>query len=428
MKKIITSYFTVLLSVFGYSIQAQETWTCYTDKQELLIDNQLLLGAFEYMDGSTWFVTNKGINIFKEGKWITHNKKTELLKNKIGAYMVDSQNRIWIGTGSPDMFFDGYALGQLYQGGVVIYDGDKWEAKNTKEMGIKSPVITTIYEASNGDIWMGVSSVTPGMEKQALFPKGALLRLSKETGEWTDYRQKEMPCIECHFVKGFYEDANGRMYFFAANGIYYFEDGKFVSVRKDNPDFKFPWGRWITARFTDSRGNLWLGAPARVARFDGKNWVSYNRKNGLPSMDNHPSGFFETQDGKIVMSTTNGLYTFNGSDQWEQDKIKYIFGNARLDEENRLWIPTHKGLIVRDGTEESLHKDLDKIYRFLEDQNGGVWALARGKGIHRYKDGSWQTFNKNNKLPSDRITMIYISENSTVWVGTNKGICKCEYE
>ena len=47
------------------------------------------------------------------------DKKTELLKNKIGAYLVDSKDRIWIGTGTPDMFFDSYAFGQLYQGGVA---------------------------------------------------------------------------------------------------------------------------------------------------------------------------------------------------------------------------------------------------------------------------------------------------------------------
>ena len=419
----------LLLLLIPLYASAQEKWTCYTDKQELLVDNQRLLGAFEYVDGSTWFVTDKGINIYKNGNWITHNKKTELLKNKIGAYMVDSENRIWIGTGTPDMFFDGYATGQLYQGGVVIYDGEKWEAKNTKEMGIKSPVITMMYEASNGDIWMGVSSVTPGMEKQHLFPKGALLHLSKETGEWTDYRGKAMPCLECHFVKGFYEDDNGRMHFLASNGIYYFENGEFFSVRKDNPDFSFPYGRWITARYTDSKGNLWLGAPARVARFDGKDWVSFKRKTGLPSMDFHPTGFFENTEGEIVMTAVNGLYTFDGNGQWEQDKIKFIFGNARIDKQNRLWIPTHKGLIIRDGGEETLLKDLDKIYSFLEDSSGAVWAMARGKGIHRYKDGAWQTFDKDNKLPGDRISMIYVSkEKNTVWVGTNKGICKCEYD
>ena len=59
-------------------LNSQEKWTCYTDKEELLVDNQRLLGAFDYVDGSTWFVTNKGINIYKDGKLITHNKKTEL--------------------------------------------------------------------------------------------------------------------------------------------------------------------------------------------------------------------------------------------------------------------------------------------------------------------------------------------------------------
>ena len=420
--------FLTFFLALNVQIHSQETWTCYTDKEELLIDNQLVLGVFEYIDGSTWFVTRRGVNIFKDGKWNTINKKTELLKNQIGSYLLDSNNRVWIGSGSPDMFFDGYALGQLYQGGVVIYNGEEWNPMNTKEMGIKAPVITEMYEALNGDIWLGVSSVKPGYEKQALFPKGALLRLAKDTGEWAVYKQKEMPCFECHFVKDFYEDENGKLFFIADNGIYYFEDGVFHSVIKDNKDFRFVHGGWITAKYIDSNNNLWLGAPGTIARYDGKSWRSFNRKNGLPSKENHPYGFVETPDDKIMMTTVNGLYTYDGNDQWEQEKLKVIFGNSYFDDQGRHWIPTQKGLIIRDGANESINKDISKVTRFFEDNNGGLWAIYRGKGIKRYKDGEWQTFNEDNKLPSDRITMYHVMEDGTVWLGTNKGICSCKYD
>ena len=423
MKTVTSVLFALVLSFHVFS---QETWTCYTDKKEFLIDNQFTLGVFEYVDGSLWFVTGKGINIFKDGEWKTINKKTDLIKNTIGSYMVDSQDRIWIGTGSPDIFFDGYALGQLYQGGVVVYDGKEWKPMNTKEMGIKAPVITRMHEASNGDIWMGVSSVTPGAER-GMFAKGALLRWSKETGEWTDHRQKDMPCVDCHFVKDFHEDENGNLFFIAGYGIYYFEDGEFHSVIRDNKDFIFS-STWITAKFIDSKGNLWLGAPAKVARYDGKNWVSFNRKNGLPSMERHPSGFLETPDGQIIMSATNGLYTFDGNSEWKQEKIKYLYGNSHLDEQSRLWIPTHKGLIIRDGANETLNKDLPKVFRIFRDKHGGTWAFPRGKGAARYKNGTWEYFDKNNKLPSNSIMLTHITEDGTVWLGTTKGICSCRYD
>lgn len=425
MKAIILIY--IGLWFFSHQAQGQETWTCYTDKAELLMDNKITLGVFEYVDGSTWFITNKGINIYKHGEWDILNKEDELLKNTIGSYLVDSKNRIWIGTGTPDVFYDGYATGPLYKGGVAIYDGQEWKVMNTKEMGIKAAVITEIYEASNGDFWLGVSSVTPGSEKGGLFAKGALLRLSKETGEWTDYRQKDMPCGDCHFVKDFYEDEAGKLFFIADYGIYYFKDGGFHSVRKDHEDFSFS-GGWLSAKFVDSNNHLWLGAPGRIAKYDGQTWQSFNRKNGLPSKDNHPYGFIETPEGKILMSTTNGLYTFDGDNEWVQEKFKVVYGNSYIDAENRHWIPTLKGLIIRDGENETINKDITRVVRFFDDKDGGTWALPRGDGVMRYKEGQWQHFNKKNKLPSNTIMLTHVSENGTVWLGTKKGICKCEYE
>ncbi|MBT8254616.1 MAG: hypothetical protein KJN68_11635, partial [Bacteroidia bacterium] len=320
-----------IISVFIFlslQLNAQETWTCYTDDDALLMDDHIVKGMFDYKDGSLWIVTNKGINIFKDGSWKIINKKSDLLKNKIGSYMIDSKDRIWIGTGSPDIFFDGYALGHLYEGGVVIYDGDEWKPLQTEDLGIKAPVITRMYEASNGDVWMGMSAVSPGAERGALFPKGALLRLAAETEEWTIYKGKDMPCIDCHFIKGFYEDENNRVHFFADFGIFYFEDDAFHSIRKDHEEFNFSRGNYISARFTDSNNNLWLGAPARIARHDGKNWRSFNRKNGLPSMDNPPYGFAETSNGKIIMTAVNGVYTYDNEDQWVKEKMKLLTGNS----------------------------------------------------------------------------------------------------
>ncbi len=264
------------------------------------MDDHITMGMFDHVDGSMWIVTNKGINIFKGGEWSTINKKTDLMKNKIGSYMVDSQDRVWVGTGTPDIFFDGYVLGELYDGGIMIYDGEKWEPMNTTDMGIKTPVITRMYQATNGDIWLGVSAVTPGAERGGLFAKGALVRYFD--GQWKVYKGNDVPCVDCHFVKGFYEDDNGKMFFFADFGVFYFENGLFHSVKKDNEEFKFSRGDYITSRFKDSQNNLWLGTPGRIAKYDHKTWRSFNRKNGLPSMDSPPYGFVETPDGKIMMT------------------------------------------------------------------------------------------------------------------------------
>ncbi len=63
------SSFLIILLFLTTELLAQEKRTCYTDKDELLMDNQWTLGVFEYIDGSTWFVTQKGICRYKNSNW-----------------------------------------------------------------------------------------------------------------------------------------------------------------------------------------------------------------------------------------------------------------------------------------------------------------------------------------------------------------------
>ncbi|MBT8206114.1 MAG: hypothetical protein KJO20_12125 [Eudoraea sp.] len=421
--------FTALFLFIGIQLVGQEKWTCYTDKSELLMDNQIVLGAFEYTDGSLWVVTDRGINTFKDGKWETINRKTDLLKNQIGSYMVDSQNRVWIGSGSPDMFFDGYVTRELYKGGVIIYDGKEWKPTFTKEMGINVPVVNTMFEASNGDIWLVASASKPfeGLPS-GIVKKVALLHFDSETGEWTAYRQKDIPCRECNFVNEFYEDDSGRVYFIAAYGIFYFEEDSFHIIEKTD-SFSYRYPSMIVSRFKDSKNNLWLGSlPLRIYSYDRENWRAFTQKHGLKIKNGHPYGFVETSDNKIIMTSANGLFTYDGEGQWMQEKIHYIYGNSFIDKDNRLWIPAQKGLIIRDGANETMHKNIPKVKYIFEDKNRGIWALSRNNGAWRFKDGEWELFGKDNQLPSDNVGLVHISENGTLWFNTNKGICSCEYE
>ena len=235
----------------------------------------------------------------------------------------------------------------------------------------------------------------------------------------------DVPCIDCQFVRSFYENENGRLFFIADAGIYYFENDSFHRVKKTE-EYSFYWP--VNSSFEDSKDNLWLGAPARVYHYNGQKWRSFNRKNGLPSTDNPPYGFTETSENKIIMTAKNGLYYYDNEGLWEKEKMKLLTSNSYVDNQDRHWIPALKGLIIRDGDKESLHKDIPWVWRVIEDKAGGIWALSKNKGAKRLKDGKWQLFNEDNQLPSDKVVMFYVSKSGTVWLGTNKGICSCEYE
>ncbi|MCK7531867.1 MAG: hypothetical protein MZV63_13010 [Marinilabiliales bacterium] len=64
------------------------------------------------------------------------------------------------------------------------------------------------------------------------------------------------------------------------------------------------------AVFQDSRGYLWVPTRNGLALFDGHTFISYLRKDGLPS--NIVSQVVEDRDGIIWAVTPNGLARFNG--------------------------------------------------------------------------------------------------------------------
>lgn len=407
---------------FSYQATGQETWTCYTDDKFLLMNYYDTLGVFEYTDGTLWIITDRGINIFDGKHWKRIDNKSDTMNKSISSYLVDSKNQVWVGS-NQDSYF-GPSLVNSYNDGVVVYDGNTWRSMRTKDLGFKAPVVTNMFESRNGDIWLSVSSQREGEEVNNIYlAKGALLRLSNE--EWIVYKAKDLPCSNCEFVKSFYEAKNGRLYIMAGAGLYYFEDDSFHHINKDEG---YSLRNAPTAMFIDSKKNFWVGGRAKIAIFNGAEWQSFNRKNGLPAVEWPPIGFSETTDGKIIMTARNGIFHYDNAGQWHQERIKFLYGNSYVDKENRIWILKGKGLMIKEGEEITVHKDISKVWTIIEDKAGGVWALSQNDGAKRLKDGQWQLFNKDNHLPSDKILSGFVAKDGKIWIATRKGVCSCEYD
>jgi len=96
MRSIILSLVIFLLT--SWYCNTREKWTCYTDDKVLLMDDFRTLGVFEYEDGSLWMITDRGINIFDGERWKKLDNKTNAMNKSISSYLLDSKNRVWIGS------------------------------------------------------------------------------------------------------------------------------------------------------------------------------------------------------------------------------------------------------------------------------------------------------------------------------------------
>jgi ligand-binding sensor domain-containing protein len=62
----------------------------------------------------------------------------------------------------------------------------------------------------------------------------------------------------------------------------------------------------VTKVYVDSKNNIWLSAqPKGVFMTDGKNWMEYNTKNGLPNK--RVNDFMESSDGDMWFGTSGGI-------------------------------------------------------------------------------------------------------------------------
>jgi len=102
------------------------------------------------------------------------------------------------------------------------------------------------------------------------------------------------------------EDAQGYFWFatgFASRGGASRFDGKnwFSLLRSDGLA-----GDKVRSVFQDASGALWFGSEYDgVARYDGQRWLVLNEKDGLTGME--VKAFLQTQDGDLWLGTENGI-------------------------------------------------------------------------------------------------------------------------
>jgi ligand-binding sensor domain-containing protein/signal transduction histidine kinase len=126
-----------------------EDWKIYKTPDGLVV--RAIAGD---ADGNLWVGTeNHGLNFFKDGKFISHQKSEDGLPgNDISCLYLDKEGVLWVGTSGH---------------GLARFDRGKWQRYSTDD-GLASNSIDYIIEDDEGCLWIGSNAGLMRIQKNSL--------------------------------------------------------------------------------------------------------------------------------------------------------------------------------------------------------------------------------------------------------------------
>ena len=357
------------------------------------------------VDGELILCTDQGLWKFESGKYRFIKTSTPLDHLSIRAAYLDSQKKLWIGSGRNGLFClekrktdytnipfpdqGKLAISQIRgiceiesgllwiatsDNGLMSYDGQSLVAVSLPSE-ISTPHYTSLLRDQKGDIWLGT---------------------------W-------------------------------GNGLIHYRNGIFQQLSKKNglgDDV-------ILSLFSDVQGNIWLDTYQRgLVFFYGEMFVSYTVKDGLP--DNNVRSLVTDINGNIWMATLGGVAMFDGSEikSWTVNDglSNNRIGSIATDRTGKIYAGTMTGEInVFEGNVKKpavyFTKPEDNPGEILSlccASDGALWIGSASKGLFRMYNGEIIYVNVGNELLMNPVWSIYEDVEGTVWLGTARGLFKLD--
>lgn len=178
----------------------------------------------------------------------------------------------------------------------------------------------------------------------------------------------------------------------------------------------------LTSIAQDSEGFIWIGGDSGLVRYDGTAFRKFTSRDGLPTSS--VSRVLRRRGGGLWVATEGGLAAYHRGAFAPVREGGGIFQPTRgsalaLDGEGTLWALGRDGLYRQSGDGlarvDGLPAGLGRALA-CRPGTGSVFAVVDARVWERRKDGTWDSFSREDGLPDDGIESLAVDGEGRLWV------------
>jgi len=256
----------------------------------------------------------------------------------------------------------------------------------------------------------------------ALDPRKSLTQYSRMV--WT--QQHGLPQDAIHAIT---QTSDGYLWLGTDEGLARFDGFEFVVFNKDHGDLP---SNSITA-LAAAGDELWIGTSSGLTQYRDHRFRKFTIKDGLPDED--VVNLFVAHDGALwivaganLSRFQNGAFTnYAPSENFPATSIRGV----REDSHHNLWVAAFNSLLKMQGANFVSVMDAKAlgghlITNLVIDRHDNIWAAGLGGVLERFPDGKTRQFGTRDGLPNELIRGLWEDRDGNIWAGTNGGIARLD--